>query len=586
VTTFRPEKPDTVFMDICSTQDEKALMSSIPFRPALPAPGLCPGFCLAHCRNHSRFNEWIIKLDKTFYIHAGLPKTGTSSIQTFFFNNADKIDDACDFHYLKTGLNSKYGHFHLFPIKDDIWQGLSKEAGSHQNKDLLASWEGCLDTFPTNQTDFDEVFDKIVHYVPDHKIKFIVYFRHLSDYSKSIYNQYIKYKLVLYKNWSNLPEIERHRTFSLITEIQSDYHESLLTEFDRTTTKLHILNAIVNRCGRDNVIIRPYDKKLLKDNNIVADFLDVIGLDISDLDLNIDYHENTNIPNNSLSLFKELYSSHQHFNYQVKIDLGNKIHKHYTSRKNADIDRDIDWGKVNSLIDEFEELMPGYKAFFADNPCSFNFHEIDMEPETRLTFDFLFELYAKNEALLEELKSLGVKVETVNNSLISLRAINFASNEMFKNDRLNLELKNNALNNTLKSLETHLELKNDALNDTLESLETHLDLKNDTLNNALTSLETHLKLGNDTLSNVLKNIENKIEATDESLQRLWARPQLDVFPNFSQYLILQAYRLFCRLFRSSEVYQRFLADRRGFVAGSRRLRRILRIFGPTPASKI
>jgi hypothetical protein len=354
-------------------------------------------------------------MSKNFFIHLGLPKTGTTSIQFFFNNNADKIRSACNIHWLKTGLIPTQ-HMYLFSTVDNIWQDLAVEAADNQDKDLLCSSESIL-----RRINLETDLDKMAYYVPSHNPKFIVYLRHFSDLVKSAYSEGAKGRYIILKQWKNLSETLRNTFYYIHNKKDMVYQYMVTNEIDHIANDIQTLKDIIAIYGRDNVTIRPYDKKLLKGGNVVADFLEVVGLDIAELNLNIDVYRYSSLPNESLPLFEELYYYHHHFNDQLKIDIGNKIFQHCTAGKNANIDRCIDWDKVNQIIDEAEELMPGYKALFADLPCSFNFPEIDMEPKERLAFDFLFDLYGQNvdlkNTLPQRLDSLHIQNADFQNTM-------------------------------------------------------------------------------------------------------------------------------------------------------------------------
>ncbi len=140
---------------------------------------------------------------KKLFIHIGLPKTATSSVQNFLFNNHKFLDEH-GFCYIKTGLSEslKCHHdiiwklgLHVGPsyvekdiqkYKDEILNSLIDENKKYHDKDLIFSSE--LLTF----LDDYEKLNPILEIFSNREIKFIVNIRRQDRFLESLYQQIVK----------------------------------------------------------------------------------------------------------------------------------------------------------------------------------------------------------------------------------------------------------------------------------------------------------------------------------------------------------------------------------------------------------
>ncbi len=140
---------------------------------------------------------------KKLYVHIGLPKTATSSIQNFLFNN-DHFLNKNGYHYVKTGLNTDLQCHHdliwtlglhqgpdyvqrdIQDNKDMVLQELAAEHKQHSDKHLIISSE--LLTF---LGDFKRLAP-ILAIFNDRDIKFVVNLRRQDTFLESLYQQVVK----------------------------------------------------------------------------------------------------------------------------------------------------------------------------------------------------------------------------------------------------------------------------------------------------------------------------------------------------------------------------------------------------------
>jgi hypothetical protein len=137
------------------------------------------------------------------FIHIGLPKTATSSIQSFLYDNSAFLDQH-GYHYLQTGLNHNLKCHHdlvwklglhkgpsyveedIEKYKQEILDSLSAEVANNQEKDLILSSE--LLTFIG---DFQKL-DPILEIFNGKEIKYILNLRRQDRFLESLYQQVVK----------------------------------------------------------------------------------------------------------------------------------------------------------------------------------------------------------------------------------------------------------------------------------------------------------------------------------------------------------------------------------------------------------
>ncbi|SBW03885.1 hypothetical protein KL86DPRO_20219 [uncultured delta proteobacterium] len=124
----------------------------------------------------------------TLYIHAGLPKTGTTALRAFLYQHRELLSDRFSLYYPATGTlnNDKQGsHTLLIPVQEKIWNHLRKEVSTFPKCDVIIS----LDRISRNS--FKDIvspyFDIIRQAFQGYDIKIIVYLRRFDDYAKKYY---------------------------------------------------------------------------------------------------------------------------------------------------------------------------------------------------------------------------------------------------------------------------------------------------------------------------------------------------------------------------------------------------------------
>ena len=221
----------------------------------------------------------------TIYLHIGMPKTGTSSLQKVLFNNREKLLEN-GYLYPMSGIRhnakeieDRYCHnllalsFLDFKEKNDLlsqfptWEGLKTEIDSINPKDVIISAEAFTfyDVFYKTET-IAKVKDLLINY----KIKIIIYLRKQDDFLESCYRYMVNIGAcrVGIKEFFN--EIKHMFNYYQILENWADIF------------------------GYENIIVRRFDQKNMKNNNF-DDFFKLINLLDNKTLFEIDYVDKINV---------------------------------------------------------------------------------------------------------------------------------------------------------------------------------------------------------------------------------------------------------------------------------------------------
>ncbi|MCR5665189.1 MAG: hypothetical protein K6G01_00030 [Eubacterium sp.] len=205
----------------------------------------------------------------TLYIHIGTPKTGTTSIQHFMSINADALKmqgaiypDLGKKEYLVSAQRN--GHWlcnvHTDPLMLTEQLSYINELSYDYDKIILSD-EGIWNYSARRPAFWKNVIRAIEQY--NYDLKVIVYLRRQDEYAYSHYVQQV--------------QTRRDYNYTL-----SEYLSSCLkgkknfTDYDAYLTRL---SSVI---GKDHVIVRPYERSEFKNGSIISDFLEVLGLTLTD----------------------------------------------------------------------------------------------------------------------------------------------------------------------------------------------------------------------------------------------------------------------------------------------------------------
>ncbi|WP_416137640.1 hypothetical protein ACM26W_14290 [Halomonas sp. HK25] len=214
----------------------------------------------------------------TIYLHIGANKTGSSAIQAFLNSNRDVLD-GYGFHV----LDNVYDNAH-YPLsyalgcgpklndineQDELKKTLDEIEKNKDKKIIISSEYFILENDP----------GKIAKYFSGHDVKVIVYLRRHDLWLESLYNQAVK----------TAPGIPWEvGIYSYINYIKSNKKQEisfkrLLMKWDRVF-------------GKNNILVRPYERDGFLDGSIVSDFSISVGAPIIDSDKGVGGVVNKSIP--------------------------------------------------------------------------------------------------------------------------------------------------------------------------------------------------------------------------------------------------------------------------------------------------
>ena len=204
----------------------------------------------------------------TVYLHIGTAKTGTTAIQRFLPLNQSKLNQQgfvfaeMPFHFPRIGEGRNAHFLTMYQEEDEIakkrWEeGFSTlaEVSKRFDKIILSDenlWrihakEGFLDTLKTE-------FGKL-----NLSVRVIVYFRRQDQMAESHWNQMVKGKPKLNQSFREFVTKGEYADFPL------DYDAGL--------------RRLERVFGKENLIVRVYERGQFVDGDLFADFLDAIGVE-------------------------------------------------------------------------------------------------------------------------------------------------------------------------------------------------------------------------------------------------------------------------------------------------------------------
>lgn len=199
-------------------------------------------------------------MNNTLLIHIGMPKTGTTALQNFLLQNDEKLKN---YGWCYPVLNmtdieecgNAYGIYESLILKKNQqeWdEGIEIALKHLENMSVILSTEGI----------FIDGIDQFITGVKKkhNNIKVIVYLRRQDREIESLYNQYIKIGT-------------EYDTFDKF--IESD------KKLEKWLSYLSKLDSISRIIGKENLIVRVYEKQQMVGNDIIADFLSVLGISLN-----------------------------------------------------------------------------------------------------------------------------------------------------------------------------------------------------------------------------------------------------------------------------------------------------------------
>lgn len=212
------------------------------------------------------------KQTQSIYIHIGYPKTGTTSLQSFFRKTKEELSDI-GFHYVHSDKFDKSLEIPLIaaPEQSQYFENqlrnknvyhtnykdrVTKEIKNNvdEGKSILISNESFITRF-SKQVNITNLHSFISQFnIP---VKIVVYLRRQDDFVSSIFSSHLR-------DGAFRPIIEQFRKSELPCFKSLDYSQLL----DRWGSVF----------GKENLIVKLYDKSELVKEDIISDFLSTLNL--------------------------------------------------------------------------------------------------------------------------------------------------------------------------------------------------------------------------------------------------------------------------------------------------------------------
>lgn len=216
---------------------------------------------------------------KTLYIHAGTPKTGTTSIQNFCKENQEPLQQKGYYYPL---FPYRYIGAHALRNAHFIFGCLYKEDGS---RDLSAEMQTLEDGWKHIHEAF-ETYDNII--LSDEGLWTVGFRDEISAWEKIKQEQekgQFAIKVIVYLR----PQDEFLYSW-WSQKVKEGFHDEATLDWNTMSKELplvkinyyEMLESIAQYVGKENIIVRKFDKKDFKGGTIYEDFMNAIGLEYSD----------------------------------------------------------------------------------------------------------------------------------------------------------------------------------------------------------------------------------------------------------------------------------------------------------------
>lgn len=251
------------------------------------------------------------------YLHVGTPKTGTSAIQVFCRDNVEVLQkNGYDYPMFDTGFDHvgrhRNGHFLISNMIEDGKENIEKqkevraegfkkvEEAFKRYRNVILSDEGIWHA-AVYRKNVKDVWQIIKNHAEKcgYQVKIIVYLRRQDRMAVSWLNQQIK---------------EGQNTFRAMTWQQFlDGKKRVILDY---YSQLENIAAVY---GKDNIIVRVYEKERFEGGRIESDFLKCVGLEMGDEYKIKTGRENPSLPTRLCEIWRIMNTMQYDQNYLRKI---------------------------------------------------------------------------------------------------------------------------------------------------------------------------------------------------------------------------------------------------------------------------
>jgi hypothetical protein len=209
----------------------------------------------------------------TIYLHIGLPKTGTSSIQSFLLDNRDNLlhkgflyplagrPNASSFPQIRVGhhkLAHELTQEETGILPSSVWADVQQEIKTLGSENVIISAEYFTLILES------EKISNLKNYLSEYETKIVIYLRRQDDYLTSLYCEKVKMGL---ESCTLQEFIKQNKPYG-------NYY--------------NLLQMWCQYFGQENLIIRVYEKSQFK-NGLINDFLNSIGFPLEASQMKYNY---------------------------------------------------------------------------------------------------------------------------------------------------------------------------------------------------------------------------------------------------------------------------------------------------------
>jgi len=168
------------------------------------------------------------------------------------------------------------------------------------------------------------------------------------------------------------------------------------------------LQALADAVGKENLLLRIYDRKRMKNGSALDDFADIFGIGIP---LGVPEEvcsdeSNPSLPAEALPYLAPLADQ----NSQLPLDLRNQLlsllKESFEQSRNFQV-KSVDAARISRAVDEVEEWLPGYKTLYEEREFSLDWPELEVNPALVALSEVLYSLVDRLNKVQNEQRKIS-----------------------------------------------------------------------------------------------------------------------------------------------------------------------------------